>query len=48
MNNTESEAWNGFKVVHNFLGNKKDARYTEYVDNMLEKFEALGCNMGRD
>ena len=46
MNNTESEAWNGFKeVVHNFLGNKKDARYTEYVDNMLEKFEALGCNM---
>jgi len=33
------------KVVHNFFGNKKDARYTEYVDNMLEKFDALSCNM---
>lgn len=46
MEDKEKHAWNAFKeVVHKFLGNYKDPNYVEIVENMLEKFRILGCNM---
>lgn len=46
MNFEEKEAWVSFKkVVKNFLGNKKSSDYVQLVENMLENFRKLGCNM---
>ena len=46
MEDKEKHAWNDFKeVVDKFLGNYKDTNYVEIVENMLEKFRILGCNM---
>jgi len=46
MNRNEEEAWTGFKnVVNRFLGNKKESNYKFIVDNMLQKYMILGCNM---
>jgi len=46
MNRNEKEAWTGFKlVVTGFLGNKKSSNYKFIVDNMLQKYMILGCNM---
>ena len=46
MNNDEKEAWTAFRdVVFKFLGNTKDADYKNIVQNMLQKFEKLGCLM---
>jgi hypothetical protein len=46
MKEIEFEAWAAFKsVVENFLGNKKDPNYNTIVENMLQKYQKLGCNM---
>ena len=46
MNRNEKEAWAGFKnVVNGFLGNKKELNHKFIVDNMLQKYMILGCNM---
>jgi len=42
----ELQAWNAFKdVVDNFLGNFKSDNYETIVENMVTKFQALGCRM---
>ena len=42
----ELTAWKSFTlVVTNFLGNIKAENYRELVDNMLEAYKKLGCNM---
>ena len=46
MNRNEKETWAGFRnVVNGFFGNKKESNYTFIVDNMLQKYMILGCNM---
>lgn len=46
MTQVEQLAWKSFvAVTQNFLGNKKAANYVELVDEMLERFRDLGCNM---
>jgi hypothetical protein len=46
MKTVEREAWNVFReVIAKFLGNCKDLNYKQIVENMLEKFIALGCAM---
>jgi hypothetical protein len=46
MNQRELDAWSSFVlVVKNFLGNQKASNYKELVENMLENFKNLGCNM---
>jgi hypothetical protein len=43
---TEKTAWQGFRDdVTKFLGNMKDANYTNIVNKMLDGFKDLGCNM---
>lgn len=42
----EKEAWKSFRaVVHGFLGNKRNENYVELVNNLLQKYQQLGCNM---
>ena len=31
--------------MHGFLGNKRDGNYVEHVNNLLDKYRCLGCNM---
>lgn len=46
MNPVESRAWKSFvQVITKFLGNTKADNYVELVNNMLENFQRLGCNM---
>ena len=46
MNFEENEAWVSFKkFVNNFLANKKSSDYVQLVQNMLDNFRKLGCNM---
>ena len=46
MNDIELQAWNSFKnVIVKFLGNIKYPQYEQTVRTMLEKLQALGCNM---
>lgn len=46
MNNLESAAWKSFvKVVKHFLGNEKAKNYVELVQDLLNNFKNLGCNM---
>ena len=46
MNDLESAAWKSFvKVVKNFLGNEKAKNYVELVQDLLNNFKNLGCNM---
>ena len=46
MTYDEKEAWTAFRdVISKFLGNTKDADYKNIVQNMLQKFEKLGCLM---
>jgi len=43
---TEKDAWVAFKsVVTNFLGNKKCAEYVNVVQNCINAYKHLGCNM---
>ena len=42
----EKEAWEALKrVMHGFLGNKRDDNYTQLVTVLLQKYHQLGCNM---
>ena len=42
----ELQAWNAFKnAVNNFLGNVKSDSCKSLVENMVNKFQALGCRM---
>ncbi|XP_051153375.1 uncharacterized protein LOC127276771 [Leptopilina boulardi] len=46
MNEVERNTWKGFKDVCNgFLGNVKQPNYKELVQNMLDSYKELGCNM---
>lgn len=46
MNDLERLAWNSFvEVTKNFLGNHRSSNYSEIVNDMLEAFKNLGCNM---
>jgi hypothetical protein len=47
MTTTEREAWFAFKeVINKFLGNNKDTNYEKFVNNTLEKYKVLVCEMG--
>jgi len=42
----EKAAWNSFKfVVKGFLGNRRAQNYEELVNNLLQSYQKLGCNM---
>ena len=42
----ELEAWNAFKaVVTQFLGNEKSPNYQLLINNLLQSYKRLGCNM---
>ena len=45
MNDKKKEAWESFRDVHNFLGNRKAKNYKEIVNRMLTAFQAQGFNM---
>ena len=46
LQGAEKEAWEALKlVVAHFLGNHKTSNYKEVVDNMLEAYRNMGCNM---
>ena len=46
MTPVEKKPWIGFKnVVNGFLGNKKSPNFKTFVNNMLQAFRKLGCNM---
>lgn len=46
MTKVEINAWKGFKNVSNrFLGNIKERNYKQIVQNMLDSYKELGCNM---
>ena len=46
MTYDEKEAWTAFRdVVSKFWRNTKDSHYKNIVQNMLQKFEKLGCLM---
>jgi hypothetical protein len=46
MNEAERKAWTSFvAVVGNFLGKRKAENYVELVNEMLNSFKSLGCNM---
>ena len=46
MTDVESRAWNGFRnVIDNFLGNHRSANYVEVVEEMLDAYKELNCNM---
>jgi hypothetical protein len=39
-------AWKAFKsVVENFLGNNKCSNYQELIEDMITKYQTLGCRM---
>jgi len=38
--------WDSFKfVVKGFLGNRRAENYEELVNNLLQSYQKLGCNM---
>jgi len=42
----EKAAWDSFKfVVKGFLGNRMAPKYEELVNNLLQSYQKLGCNM---
>jgi len=42
----EKTAWDRFKfVVKGFLGNRKAQNYEELVNNLLQSYQKLSCNM---
>ena len=42
----EKAAWDSFKfVVKIFLGNRRVQNYEELVNNLLQSYKKLGCNM---
>lgn len=46
MNSVEKRAWLSFVAVcEHFLGNKKSQNYELIVNELIEAYGALGCNM---
>ena len=46
MTYVERRAWNGFmNVIKNFLGNNKSANYVQIVEELLDAYKDLKCNM---
>lgn len=46
IKSVEKDAWVSSKdITHKILGNCKDPNYTTIVENMLQNFQILGCNM---
>ena len=46
MSGLERIAWQAFRgVVTGFLGNKRNANYTELVENLIHLYRRLGCRM---
>ena len=44
----EKAAWDSFKfVVKVFLGNRRAENYDEFVNNLLQSYQKLGCNMSQ-
>jgi hypothetical protein len=42
----EKSAWDTFKsVVNGFLGKRRAENYEELVNNLLQSYQKLGCNM---
>jgi len=42
----EKAVWDSFKfVVKGFLGNRRAQNYEELVNNLLQSYQKLGCNM---
>ena len=42
----EKAAWDTFKfVVKGFLGNRRAQNYKELVNNLLQSYQKVGCNM---
>jgi len=42
----EKAAWDSFKfVVKGFLGNRRAQNYEELVNNLLQSYQKLACNM---
>ena len=42
----EKAAWDSFKfVVKGFLGNRRAQNYEELVNNLLQSYQKLGCNI---
>jgi len=42
----EKATWDSFKfVVKGFLGNRRAQNYEELVNNLLQSYQKLGCNM---
>jgi len=46
LNDKEKAAWQYFeKVSYGFLGNFKAANFREFVQDLMDSYEQLGCNM---
>jgi len=42
----EKASWGSFKyIVKGFLGNRRARNYEELVNNLLQSYQKLGCNM---
>jgi len=42
----EKASWDSFKfVLKGFLGNRRAQNYEELVNNLLQNYQKLGCNM---
>jgi len=46
LQGNEKAAWDSFKfVVKGFLGNRRAQNYEELVNNLLQSYQKLGCNI---
>ena len=46
LQSDEKSAWDSFKsVVNGFLGNRRAQNYEELVNNFLQSYQKLGCNV---
>ena len=46
MNELKSRAWEAFSnIVSNFLDSKKASNYKDLVNELVESYHALGCNL---
>jgi len=46
LQGNEKAAWDSFKFVEKvFLGNRRAQNYEEFVNNLLQSYQKLGCNM---
>ena len=46
LNSVEQAAWSAFKYINaNFLVNQRSPNYEEIVNELLDTYRAMGCNM---